>query len=328
MPGPLALLLLTLPAAQAGAPMVMAHPSLPPRPTTFLVDDKVSGGRVENFRALYVDPEAMASSLRPSKAGAADRRLSLPINNEFSSYAEISVEGQRIGLIDPMSNGAIHDVPAGTYAVSFKLQNGYVETRSVRAVAVSGPIVPGGRAAQAVVDSGQTPSWHTDARLGLQPAAPEPKAKAKAKRAQLSAKRIEITEMVQFTVGSAEIDAVSHGLLDEVAALILANPTLRRLDVQGHTDQTGDPGKNRALSQARAEAVVAYLVSKGVEASRLSATGFGPDRPLIAEDSEAAQAQGGEAARAANRRVELHVVELAPPAAPAEEAPAVVPTAN
>jgi hypothetical protein len=48
VPGPLALLLLTLPAAQAGAPMVMAHPSLPPRPTTFLVDDKVSGGRVEN----------------------------------------------------------------------------------------------------------------------------------------------------------------------------------------------------------------------------------------------------------------------------------------
>ena len=316
MHGPLALLLLTLPSAEAGKAMVMAHPSLPPRPTTYLVDDKVSAGRIENFRALYADPETLAAALRPTSAGRADKQLTLPINNEFSSYAEISVEGTRVGVIDPMSNGAIHDVPAGVYSVSFKLQNGYVETRLVRAVAVEGPIVPGGKPAQAVLDSGENPSWHVNPKQGL--LIPPPPPKVVAKRAKLSARRIEINEKVMFTVGSAEIDASSHGLLDEVAELIVATPAVRRLEVQGHTDQTGDAAKNRALSQTRAEAVVAYLVARGVEAERLVATGFGPDQPLLAEDTDEAHA--------ANRRVELHVLEMAAPDAPAEGAPAVPPS--
>lgn len=314
MPGPLALLLLSLPGALAGKPMVLAHPSLPPRPTTFVVDDKVSEGRIENFRALYVDPEALASGLRPSQAGAADRRLSLPIHNEFSSTAEISVEGQRVGLIAPLSNGAIHDLPAGTYAVSFRLENGYVETRAVRTVAIAGPIVPGGRPAQAAADAGAVPSWHADPSLGL---VPPPPPKARARRAQLRAQRVEISETVQFTVGSAEIDPVSHGLLDEVAELLLATPAIGLVEVQGHTDQTGDPDQNRALSLARAEAVVAYLASKGVEGRRLRAAGLGPDRPLVTEDTDEA--------RALNRRVELHVLDAAPSPAPAEGAPAVPP---
>lgn len=292
----------------AAAPMIDAHPSLPPRPTTYLVDDKLSEGKIENFRALYVKPEALNGQLqgRGPSGGAA----SLPINNEFTSYAEISVEGVKIGVIDPLSNGAIHEVPAGVYAVSFKLQNGYVETRKVRTVEVAGPIVPGGRPAQAVVSAGTVPSWHTDPKLGL--VAPPPP-KPKARRAQLAAKRIEITEAVHFGLGSAEVDSQSHALLDEVAALLIAHPRIALLEVQGHTDASGDPDQNRALSQARAEAVVAYLVGKGVAAERLRAKGYGPDQPLGPEDSDEA--------KAANRRVELHVVAEAPdePAPPAPQ---------
>jgi len=71
----------------------------------------------------------------------------------------------------------------------------------------------------------------------------------------------------------------SYGLLDDVAALLVANPKVGPIVVEGHTDDRGSAELNRALSQARAEAVKAYLVGKGVGASRLEAKGFGPDRP-------------------------------------------------
>ncbi|MBL8619213.1 MAG: OmpA family protein [Deltaproteobacteria bacterium] len=304
---------LGLSARAEARPMIDAHPSLPPRPTTYLVDDKVSEGKIENFRSLYVKPDQVNGLIGADAKARAPTLQSLPINNEFSSYAEISVDGVRIGVIDPMSNGAIHELPAGIYRVSFKLQNGYVEERSLRTVVVKGPIVPGGRPAQTVVSAGAMPSWHTDPTLGL--VAPPPPEKPRARRAQLAAKRIEINEAVHFALGSAEIDAQSHALLDEVAEILTANPSITKLEVQGHTDSSGDPAQNRALSQARAEAVVGYLVGKGVAADRLSAKGFGPDMPLGPEASEEA--------KAANRRVELHVLAQAsaepapaPPAAP------------
>jgi outer membrane protein OmpA-like peptidoglycan-associated protein len=293
-------------------PMIDAHPSLPPRPTTYLVDDKVSEGKIENFRALYVKPEQVNGLIEADRGGKGAGLQSLPINNEFSSYAEISVDGVKIGVIDPMSNGAIHELPAGVYSVSFKLQNGYVETRSLRTVRVKGPIVPGGRPAQAVVSSGQIPSWHSDPTLGL--VAPPPPEKPRARRAQLAAKRIEINEAVHFALGSAAIDTQSHALLDEVAEILTSNPAITTLEVQGHTDSSGDAAQNRALSQARAEAVVAYLVGKGVAAERLRAKGYGPDAPLGPEDTEEA--------KAANRRVELHVVAQAAEAAPTAPQPA------
>ena len=72
------------------------------------------------------------------------------------------------------------------------------------------------------------------------------------------------------------------------------------VQVEGHTDNTGDAALNRTLSNDRAKAVVDYLVSKGVAAERLKPMGFGPDRP--AEDN--ATPKG----RDANRRVEFNIL--------------------
>jgi outer membrane protein OmpA-like peptidoglycan-associated protein len=116
--------------------------------------------------------------------------------------------------------------------------------------------------------------------------------------------RIEIREQVRFRTDSDQlVGARSFAILDAVVAILNANPDIARLDVQGHTDDRGSAEHNRDLSQRRAASVVAYLRDHGVGAARLESHGFGPDRPLVPGQSRAA--------RAANRRVEFHIVPAA-----------------
>ncbi|NCU05953.1 MAG: OmpA family protein [Chitinophagaceae bacterium] len=101
---------------------------------------------------------------------------------------------------------------------------------------------------------------------------------------------------VFFTTGSAQLQKKSYAPLNEVATILKENPTLQ-LDVEGHTDNTGDAAKNQTLSENRAAAVKAYLVSQGIDAGRLTSAGYGSDKP-IADNKTAA-------GKAKNRRVEL-----------------------
>ncbi len=101
-----------------------------------------------------------------------------------------------------------------------------------------------------------------------------------------------------FTTGSAKIQAKSFAALNSIAKVLQDNPTYMA-DIEGHTDNTGNADRNKALSQARAEAVVAYLKKKGVDESRLSATGFGQEVEIASNKTAAG--------RAKNRRVEMKV---------------------
>jgi outer membrane protein OmpA-like peptidoglycan-associated protein len=105
-----------------------------------------------------------------------------------------------------------------------------------------------------------------------------------------------VLQGVTFDVGKATLRPESKAILDRVAASLGANPTVR-VEVGGHTSSTGPRAVNLRLSQARADAVRTYLISRGVPASRLTAKGYGPDKP-VADN-------GSAAGRAANRRVEL-----------------------
>jgi outer membrane protein OmpA-like peptidoglycan-associated protein len=101
---------------------------------------------------------------------------------------------------------------------------------------------------------------------------------------------------INFDTDRATLRPDALPVIDEIYKLLDANPSLR-LSIDGHTDSTGTAGRNRVLSGERAEAVRAALLAKGIAESRLSAQGFGPDRPLADN--------GSEDGRARNRRVEL-----------------------
>lgn len=85
-----------------------------------------------------------------------------------------------------------------------------------------------------------------------------------------------------FNLGSSTLSERTRKTLDELAAKLTSDPRLasRRFVISGHADASGDPARNRALSQERAQAVVDYLSSRGVPASRLTAEGRGAEEPI------------------------------------------------
>ncbi len=82
-----------------------------------------------------------------------------------------------------------------------------------------------------------------------------------------------------FEVGSAVITAESQATLDEVAAFLEENADVS-INIEGHTDADGDDASNLTLSQARADSTLDALVERGIDASRLTAEGFGETQPL------------------------------------------------
>jgi OmpA-OmpF porin, OOP family len=101
---------------------------------------------------------------------------------------------------------------------------------------------------------------------------------------------------INFDTGKALMKPESSPIIGQIAAMMKNSPDLE-LSVEGHTDNIGDPQENQTLSEERAKAVVSAIVQKGVDASRLTAVGFGQNKPVTDNTSE----EG----RAKNRRVEL-----------------------
>ena len=102
--------------------------------------------------------------------------------------------------------------------------------------------------------------------------------------------------LVTFRLGSADMTLQAQAEARAFAkAMDAPQMAGMRFAIEGHTDATGARDKNMTLSQARAQSVVDYLVTQGVDSSRLTAKGYGPDRPI----------RGTRATAPANRRVEF-----------------------
>jgi OOP family OmpA-OmpF porin len=105
---------------------------------------------------------------------------------------------------------------------------------------------------------------------------------------------------VNFETGRSALTPDSYAILDDVAASLLAQSEVR-VEIGGHTDNTGSRATNARLSLERAQAVKAYLAQQGVAPARMEVKGYGPDSPVATN----ATVDG----RARNRRVELRRID-------------------
>lgn len=107
-----------------------------------------------------------------------------------------------------------------------------------------------------------------------------------------------VFDHLNFVTGSINLTPESVATVNDLAQVLKAYPNAQ-VQLVGHTDNTGAADANQALSQDRANAVAATLISQGVAADRISTAGYGQDRPVASNDTE----EG----RARNRRLELNV---------------------
>jgi outer membrane protein OmpA-like peptidoglycan-associated protein len=115
----------------------------------------------------------------------------------------------------------------------------------------------------------------------------------------VTAKEIKLKKEVHFQHNSSEILPDSMAILEEIADVLRTHGEIASVEIQGHTDNSGTAPYNLRLSQDRAEAVREALTRNGVDASRLTAKGYGQERPLVPNTTEAN--------RAKNRRVQLMI---------------------
>jgi len=221
-------------------------------------------------------------TLEPGKVAKADLALEEDVKKavfEISTTAAkkpvkvaVSVKGGPTDLTVQTEDAPKSvEVSAGTYTVSVNAPGYLAQTREVQ-------VAPGGK----------------------MPVSFELVAEPKVKLVILKGDKIEILQQVHFATGKSTILADSFGLLSQVVDVVVKNG-LKRLRVEGHTDNRGDKATNQALSESRARAVADYLIAQGVERSHLEAAGYGDTRPIAPNLT----ARG----RELNRRVEFIVLE-------------------
>ncbi len=124
---------------------------------------------------------------------------------------------------------------------------------------------------------------------------------------------ITMKQQIQFATDSAVILPESLQLMTEIADAVIRTARIKRVEIQGHTDNTGSADHNKILSEQRAEAVRTWLTQHGVDPGRLVARGFGQEKPLVPNVTTANKAR--------NRRVQFIILEQDPAAAEAPKTP-------
>lgn len=107
---------------------------------------------------------------------------------------------------------------------------------------------------------------------------------------------VKITQQIHFAYNKAIVKTESYPILDAVLEVLNKNSDIK-LEIQGHTDSQGSDAYNKSLSDQRAAAVRKYLVSRGIDPTRLDSKGYGEEQPIVENDTDEN--------RALNRRVQF-----------------------
>jgi OOP family OmpA-OmpF porin len=132
-------------------------------------------------------------------------------------------------------------------------------------------------------------------------ASPDPKKNGCPQFIKMDSGVVRVLQQVHFAYNSATILPDSFPMLQEIANLLKANANIKRMAIEGHTDDRGPADYNQTLSQARASSVMNWLLSHGVEHGRLEAHGYGKTKPIADNATDTG--------RTANRRVEFKILE-------------------
>lgn len=184
----------------------------------------------------------------------------------------VSFRGPKETKLSTEQNGTgMVELPAGTYTVDIDAEGYLARTRELT-VPPTGELL-------------------VDVELSPQP---------KRKLVVVQKDKIQIKQQVHFATGKSTILADSHQLLDQVVDAIVRS-NVKKIRIEGHTDNRGGKARNLKLSRERAQAVMDYLVKQGISPSRLEAEGYGDSRPVAPNLTRRG--------RELNRRVEFVIVE-------------------
>lgn len=147
-----------------------------------------------------------------------------------------------------------------------------------------------------------TPTWRAFAGVSFAPSLRRSRPAALPVGIGLTSGRLALSQKIDFGVDDDLIQEQSFGILGEVATFLKKNRWIRRVRIEGHTDNQGDAHYNLNLSQLRAISIARFLVTNGVEPDVLESKGYGLTQPIATNDTE----EG----RSKNRRVEFVVLEI------------------
>lgn len=236
-----------------------------------------------------VPPQPIVPGASPGNQGD----VVIPVQCELEALPKL---GTIIGMLtDGESNGPV----AGARIKAIDRKNRELELAGDAAGAFRITNIPPGRLKLTIEASGYFPTTtevdvkaldelQTRIVLNKRPAQPN---------VVVQGREVKLRKQVHFATDSADIMPDSMALLEEIADVMNQHAEITSVEVQGHTDNTGTAPHNLRLSQERAQAVVDALVRLRVDPSRLTAKGYGQEKPIAANTSEPG--------RARNRRVQL-----------------------
>lgn len=137
---------------------------------------------------------------------------------------------------------------------------------------------------------------------------PDPKKNGCPKHIRLEGSNVRVMQQVHFETASATILPDSFPMLTEIAQLLIANPDIKQMKIEGHTDNRGAPDYNLDLSKQRAASVRTWLSEHGVDAARMQSEGYGMTLPVASNETDQGRAQ--------NRRVEFKILDETPSGGP------------